>query len=100
MPTPSPEQQQRARIFGVLFALTFVTSIAALLLYDPVLNDANYILGDGADTRVQLGALCEIFLAITNIGTAVVFRHHRRRPDRPAVGGDVAGGLRGSGRGC
>ena len=26
----------------------------------------------GADTRVQLGALCEIFLAITNIGTAVV----------------------------
>jgi Domain of unknown function (DUF4386) len=69
---PSPEQQKRARIFGVLFALTFVTSIAGLLLYDPVLNDADYILGDGADTRVQLGALCEIFLAIANIGTAVV----------------------------
>ena len=69
MSTPSPEQQRRARIFGVLFALTFVTSIAGLLLYDPVLNDADYILGDGADTRVQLGALCEIFLAITNIGT-------------------------------
>jgi hypothetical protein len=68
----SPEQQRRARIFGVLFALTFVTSIAGLLLYDPVLNDADYILGDGADTRVRLGALCEIFLAITNIGTAVV----------------------------
>jgi hypothetical protein len=72
MSMPSPEQQQRARIFGVLFALTFITSIAALLLYDPVLNDADYILGAGADTRVQLGALCEIFLAITNIGTAVV----------------------------
>jgi hypothetical protein len=56
----------------VLFALTFVTSIAGLLLYDPVLNDADYILGDGADTRVRLGALCVIFLAITNIGTAVV----------------------------
>jgi hypothetical protein len=69
---PSREQQQRARIFGVLFGLTFVTSIAALLLYDPVLNDADYILRSGADTRVQLGALCEIFLAITNIGTAVV----------------------------
>ena len=72
MSVPSPEQQQRARIFGVLFALTFVTSIAGLLLYDPVLNDADYILGAGADTRIQLGALCEIFLAITNIGTAVV----------------------------
>jgi len=72
MQTPTREQQQRARIFGVLFALTFVTAIAGLLLYDPVLNDADYILGDGADTRVQLGALCEVILAITNIGTAVV----------------------------
>ena len=60
MSAPSPEQQQRARIFGVLFAMTFITSIAGLLLYDPVLNDADYILGAGADTRVQLGALCEI----------------------------------------
>jgi Domain of unknown function (DUF4386) len=72
MPMPSPEQQRRARIFGVLFALTFVTSITGYILYDPVLNDADYILGDGADTRVQFGALCEILLAITNIGTAVV----------------------------
>jgi Domain of unknown function (DUF4386) len=72
MPTPSPEQQQRARIFGALFALTIVTAIAGLLLYDPVLNDADYILGDDSDTRIQLGALCEIVLAITNIGTAVV----------------------------
>jgi hypothetical protein len=56
----------------VLFALTIVTAIAGLLLYDPVLNDADYILGDGADTRVKLGALAEIFLVITNIGTAVV----------------------------
>ena len=72
MTNPSPEQQRRARIFGVLFALTFVTSIAALFLYDPILNNTDYILGSGAETRVQLGALCEIFLAITNIGTAVV----------------------------
>jgi hypothetical protein len=32
----------------VSFAPTFITSIAALLLDDPVLNDADYILGDGA----------------------------------------------------
>ena len=72
MSAPSPQQQQRARIFGVLFALTFITSIAGLLLYGPILTDADYILGDGAATRVQLGALSEILLAITNIGTAVV----------------------------
>ncbi len=90
MPAPSPEQQQRARIFGVLFALTFVTSIAGLLLYDPVLNDADYILGTGADTRVQLGALCEIFLAITNIGTAVVLFPIARRQSESAALGYVA----------
>jgi hypothetical protein len=53
MPSASPAEQRTARTFGVLFALTFVTSIAALLLYDPVLNDADYILGNGADTRLN-----------------------------------------------
>jgi hypothetical protein len=54
-------------------ALTFLTSIpAALILYEPILNEADYILGSGDDTRVTLGALLEIFLMIGNIGTAVV----------------------------
>ena len=38
MSVPSPEQQQRARVFGVLFALTFITSITGLLRYDPVFS--------------------------------------------------------------
>ena len=90
MSLPSSEQQRRARIFGVLFALTFITSIAALLLYDPVLNDADYILGDGADTRVKLAALFEIFLAITNIGTAVVLWPIVRRQSETLALGYVA----------
>ena len=90
MSAPSREQQQRARIFGALFALTFVTSIAGLILYDPVLNEADYILGAGADTRVQLGALCEIFLAITNIGTAVVLWPIVRRQSETLALGYVA----------
>jgi hypothetical protein len=50
-------------------ASTFLTSIpAALILYDPVLNDTGYILGAGDDTRVTLGALLEIFLMIGNVG--------------------------------
>ena len=65
MSMPSPEQQQRARIAGVWFVLTFITAIAGLLLYDPVLNDADYggaDVGDGeedlaeraqSDTRVS-----------------------------------------------
>jgi hypothetical protein len=62
---------------------TFLTSIpAALILYDPVLNDTRYILGGGDDTRVTLGALLEIFLMIGNVGTAVVMFPILRRPDR------------------
>jgi hypothetical protein len=49
----------------VLFIITFVTAIpAALLLYPPVLDDANYILGAGADAGVAMGALLELLLII------------------------------------
>jgi hypothetical protein len=44
---------------GLWFAATFVFSIPALFFYDPVLNDADYILGAGADTRTEFGAFGE-----------------------------------------
>jgi hypothetical protein len=67
-----PPARRIALIAGVLFILTFVTSIGALLLYDPVLNHHAYITGGGADTRVALGAFLELVLIVANIGTAVV----------------------------
>jgi hypothetical protein len=57
---------------GALFLLTFVTSIAAAILYGPIIDDPNYITGPGADSRVLLGAFLEVFLIVTNIGTALV----------------------------
>ena len=46
LPEQSPQQRRTARIAGWLMASTFLTSIpAALILYDPVLNDTGYILG-------------------------------------------------------
>jgi hypothetical protein len=73
LPEQSPQQRRTARIAGWLMALTFLTSIpAALILYDSILNDADYIFAAGDDTRVKLGALLEIFLMIGNVGTAVV----------------------------
>lgn len=56
---------------GVLFIITIITSIPALILYGPVLNNAHYVLGAGADTRIFVGALLEVLLAIADIGTAV-----------------------------
>jgi uncharacterized protein DUF4386 len=67
--TPS---RRTARLVGIFFILTFVTSIPAVLLYGPILNETDYILGAGGVGRIQLGAFLEILLAIANIATAVV----------------------------
>jgi hypothetical protein len=65
--------QKRARWFGVFYLITFATSIPALLLYQPVLDDpVGYLSGAGHDKRVLFGAFLELLLIISNIGTAVV----------------------------
>jgi hypothetical protein len=65
--------QTIARVTGVLFLITFITSIPAFFVfYAPVLDDPRYIVGAGADNSVVLGAFLELILIIANIGTAVV----------------------------
>jgi len=54
---------------GVLYLLTFV-SIPTIVLYN-TLRDPNYILGTGPDTGIIIGAILEIIVALTCIGTAV-----------------------------
>ena len=72
----------------MLYLITFVTSIVALLLYQPVLDDpVGYIAGAGHDNRIFLGALLELLLIIANIGTAVVIVPIvRRQNEELAVG--------------
>jgi Domain of unknown function (DUF4386) len=84
--TSSPERRL-ARITGVLWIVTFLTSIPAVLLYDPLLNDKDFILGAGGDTRIYIGATLELLLIIANIGTAVVpYSLFKRHSERLAVG--------------
>jgi hypothetical protein len=65
--------QRIARVTGILFLVTYFTSIPAFfILYPPVLDDPRYIVGAGADASVSLGAFLEVLLIIANIGTAVV----------------------------
>jgi hypothetical protein len=73
---------------GVLFLVTFITSIPALGLFQPVLDDpAGYIAGDGEDNQIFLGAFLELLLIIANIGTAVVlFPVLRRQNEILALG--------------
>jgi len=77
------------RIAGLWFLGTFVFSIPAALLYEPALQ-ADYILGDGRDARISLGALFEILLAIANIATAVVFFPVLKRVNEAVALGYVA----------
>ena len=79
--------RRTAFIVGVLFILTFVTAIAGRLLYGPVLDDPNYIVGTGADTQIALGALFELLLIIANVGTALwLFPILRRQHEALSLG--------------
>lgn len=65
------DPQKLARIAGWFFIATFITSIPAALLYSPLLHHHGYIVGNGDDTRIAIGAFLELVLIIANIGTAV-----------------------------
>lgn len=48
--------RRTALIFGVLFLATFVFSIGGVILYDAVVNPADFIAGTGGDTRVRFSS--------------------------------------------
>jgi hypothetical protein len=77
-----------ARITGLLWIATFVTSIPAVLLYDPLLNDKAFILGaGGGDTRIYVGVTLELLLILANIGTAVLpYSLFKRYNEKLAMG--------------
>jgi hypothetical protein len=84
------DDQRHGRIFGILFIITFITSIPAYLLFQPVLDDpAGYIAGAGEDNRIALGAILELLLVIANIGTAVVLYPIARRQNEALALGYV-----------
>ena len=80
--------RRTASLAGWLFIITFVASIPAyFILYGPVLDHPNYIVGAGADNRIAFGALLEMIVIIANIGTAVVlFPILKRQNESLALG--------------
>jgi hypothetical protein len=58
-------------VAGVFYLITFVASIPAVALLAPVLNNPDYIVSTGSDTRVIWGCLLDIVNAIACVGTAV-----------------------------
>ena len=87
---PTKAQRRTALIVGIFFVVTFLSAIGALILYGPVLDETDYIVGAGADDRVRLGALFEVILVIANIGTAVVLYPILKRQHEGMAMGYVA----------
>ena len=70
----SPEESRRMSLAtGIMWLVTFATSIPALWLYQPVLDDPiGYVAGAGHDNRIFLACFLELLLIISNIATAVI----------------------------
>jgi hypothetical protein len=84
---PMDSMRKTALVAGVLYLITFISSIPAVFLLDPVLSNPNYIVGAGADTQVIGGAFLDLVNAIASIGTAVaLFSVVRRQNEGFALG--------------
>ena len=84
---PMTSLRKTALVAGALYVITFVASIPALPLLSPVLNNPDYIIGSGADTRVLLGGFLDLINALAAIGTAVaLFSVVKRQHEGFALG--------------
>jgi hypothetical protein len=87
---PSTDPLRRTSLAaGVLYLITFV-SIPTLALYQPVREQADFILGIGSDTGVRWAALSEVVVALACIGTAVVLYPVAKRQSPTAAIGFVS----------
>jgi Domain of unknown function (DUF4386) len=78
-----------ATFTGWLWIITFVTSIPTrFILYAPILDEPSYVTGAGdlALAALATGAVFELILIISNVGTAVVpYSVHKRYSEVGAV---------------
>jgi hypothetical protein len=74
---------------GIFFLLTFV-HVLILPLYDDVWNNDNFILGEGDDTLVRLGAIPDLLTGFFGIATAVILFQVLRRQQLGVALGYVA----------
>ena len=84
------DPMRKAAFFGGLFYLiTFASSIPAVFLLSPVINDANYIVSAGADTQVVWGTVLDLVNALTAVGSAVALYSVLKRQSQPLALGFV-----------
>ena len=86
-PFSGDRMRRTALIAGVLYLVTFLSAVPAVFLLAPVVDNPNYIVSAGSDTRVVLESLLDLVNAAACIGTAVVlFPVLRRQHEAAALG--------------
>jgi hypothetical protein len=63
--------RRTALVAGILYLITFASSIPAVFLLGPALTNPDYITGAGPDGLVRFGALLDLVNCFTAVGTAV-----------------------------
>lgn len=71
--------RKTALVAGLCYLATFIGSIPAYFLQEPLLMDPEYIIGADMDTRVILGSFLDLITAFAGIGTAVALYSVVRR---------------------
>jgi hypothetical protein len=86
-PLSMASMRRTALVAGILYLITFASSIPAAMLLGNTLTDPAYILGAGADGQVRLAALFDIINGLTAFGTAVaLYSVVRRQHEGFAIG--------------
>lgn len=88
-PSSMEDTRKISLLAGIFFLLTFV-HVAILPLYDDVLNNPNFILGDGDGNLVRLGAIFDLMTAFCGIATGVILFQVLRRQQLGVALGYVA----------
>lgn len=63
--------RKTAKIAAIFYFISWVTSIAGLALYGPILDHTTYKFGSVPESHILLGAFLEILCGFANIGTAL-----------------------------
>ena len=82
--------RKTALVAGILYLLTFISSIPAVFLLGPVLTDPNFVIGGSGAEPVRFGALLDIVNCLAAIGTAVALYAVMRRQNQGFAIGFVA----------
>jgi len=63
--------RKAALVAGILYLITFIAGIPPSFLYEPLFSNPQYVLGQGPEAPVALGAFLDVVTGLAGVGTAL-----------------------------